>query len=100
MRFGGLGGLGGHFIANIIKRIAGKLQRSILLDFGLVTSRIHYWNTRKVILFMVLGPGGRDHDSPNQLFLILEAPRYFKKSKKILKLFLKYHLWKYDNLET
>ena len=26
---------------------------------------------------MVLGPSGRDHDSPNQLFLIWEAPRYF-----------------------
>ena len=32
---------------------------------------------------MVLGPGGRDHDSQNQLFLMWEAPRYFKKSKKI-----------------
>ena len=31
---------------------------------------------------MVSGPGGRDHDSQNQLFLILEVPRYFKASKK------------------
>ena len=31
---------------------------------------------------MVLGAGGRDHDSQNQLFLILDAPRYFKMSEK------------------
>ena len=31
---------------------------------------------------MVSGPGGHDHDSQHQLFLILETPRYFQKSKK------------------
>ncbi len=36
---------------------------------------------------MVFGPGGRDHDSPNQLYLILGTPRYFKKYKKNTKYF-------------
>ena len=31
---------------------------------------------------MVFGPSGRDHDSQNQLFLLCETPRYFKKSNK------------------
>ena len=36
---------------------------------------------------MVFGPSGRGHDSQNQLIVILETPRYFKKSKKNVKPF-------------
>ena len=32
---------------------------------------------------MVVGFGGRVHDSQNQFFLSLETPRYFKQYKKI-----------------
>ena len=31
---------------------------------------------------MVCKPGGRDHDSQNQLYVILRTPRYSKQSKK------------------
>ena len=64
---GGLGGWGVIFIVNIIKRIARKLSIIILLHFGLVTFRIHFGKTREPIIFMVLGPSGRVHDSHNQL---------------------------------
>ena len=73
---GGQGGLGVMFTVNIIKRLTEMVRRMILLHFGLMTFRIHYWKTRKPLIFMVLGPGGHDHDSQNQLFLILKAPRY------------------------
>ena len=43
MRFGGLGGLGGGiFIVNIVKRIARKPRRIILLHFGLITSQLNF----------------------------------------------------------
>ena len=69
MRFGGLGGLGVILIVNIMERIAAKLCRTILLHLGLITFRTHYWKTRKPLICMVLGPGGRDNDSQNQLLL-------------------------------
>ena len=65
----GVGGLGGIQIVNIMKRIAGKLRKIILLHFGLVTFRIHSWKTRKPTIFMVLGPGGRDQGTPNIIYL-------------------------------
>ena len=43
--------------------------------------------TPKPSILMVLGPGGRDNDSRNQLFLILEAPRYAQNSKHYPKSF-------------
>ena len=58
--------MGGVFDVDFIAR---KLRIIILLRFGLVTFRFHYWKTRKLIICIVLGPGGRDHDSPNQLFI-------------------------------
>ena len=70
--------MGVIFIVNIIQRTSRKLRRITLLHFGLVTFRIHFRTTRKPIILMVSGTGGRDHDSRNQLFLFLEAPRYFK----------------------
>ena len=33
-------------------------------------------------MFMIFRPSGRDHDSPNRLFLILNAPNDFKQFKK------------------
>ena len=39
-------------IGDTIKRIAQKLRRIILLHIGLVTFRIHYWKTRKPVIFM------------------------------------------------
>ena len=51
-----------------------------------VFERITFWiilcSYRKPIVFMVSGPGGRSHDTPQKLFSILETPRYFKESKK------------------
>ena len=70
VRFGGLGCLGAILFVNNNKRIAGKLRRIILLLFGLATFRIHYWEIREPFIFVFFGPGGRDHDAPNQLFLI------------------------------
>ncbi len=62
------------FVVNISKRIAGKLRSIIPLRFGLVTFRFHYWKTPKSLIFMIVGPGGRDHDSQNQYHLSLETP--------------------------
>ena len=84
MRFGGLGGLGSHFDCEYNEKIARKLRRIILLHFGLLTLWIHDWKARKHFISMVLGPGGRDHDSQNQLFLIWETPRCFKNFKKLI----------------
>ena len=74
---------------NIIKRIAQKLRRIILLHFGLVTFRFHYWETRKPITFIFFGPGGRDNESQYQFFSTLETPGYSKqfrgKSRIILR---------------
>ena len=41
---------------------------------------------------MASGPSGREHDFQNQLFSIVEAPRYFKLSKNA-KPFLKHDIW-------
>ena len=79
LRIWGLKGFWGViFIVDIIKRIAPKLRRTILLHFGLVTFRFHFGETRKPIIFTVFGLGGRDHDSQNQYHLSLETPGYFK----------------------
>ena len=58
---------GSIFIVSIIKRLAEKLHRIILLHFGL-TARIHLWENLNNIVSMVFGLGGRDHDSRNQYF--------------------------------
>ena len=58
-------------IVNCIKRLAEKLRRIILVHFGLITFGINFRKTRKLIIVMVFGPGGRDHDFQNQLYLIL-----------------------------
>ena len=62
-KFGAYGVWGVIFTVNTIKRIAQKLCMMILLHFRLVSSRIHFEKTRKPFMFMVFGPGGRDHDS-------------------------------------
>ena len=64
----GLGGSGGVIF------IVRKLRIIILLHFRLGTFRIQYWKTRKVIIVTGSGPGGCDHDSPNQYYLSLETP--------------------------
>ena len=93
MIWGSDGSEGGILIVNIMKRIARRLCRLIQLHFGLVAFRIQYWKIRKVISFMIFGLGGRDHDSPNQLFLTLGAPRCFEKYKNKLQIvFEKYYL--------
>ena len=52
----GVGGSGGAIsIVNIIKRLAQKLRRIILLHFGLVTFRFHYGGTLKPVIFMIFG---------------------------------------------
>ena len=41
----------------------------------------HFGKTRKPIIFMVSGPSGRDHDSPNQIFISSETRRHCKECK-------------------
>ena len=69
------------FMVSLIERIAQRLRRIILLHFGLVIFRFHYWKNPKPLIFMVLG-----------LFLILETPRYCKKSKENPKSFRWKHI--------
>ena len=70
------------FMVNTGKRIAGKLCRIILLHFGLVTFRFHYWKTLKHFHFHDFRILRRVHDSQNQLFSFCETPGDLKQSKK------------------
>ena len=45
-------------MVNIMERIARKLRRIILLRFGLVTFRFHYWKTFKPLICMISGFSG------------------------------------------
>ena len=47
-----------------------QLRRIILLHFALIAFRIHFWKRPKTNIFMVLGLGGRGHDSQHQYFFI------------------------------
>ena len=50
---------------------------------------------------MVVGPSGRDHDSPNQLVLISKAPNYFKNIKEQTHIILtNIMFWKSEDLNT
>ena len=80
----GFGGSGGHFYCRII-----------LLHFGLVTFRFLFGKTRQVMIFMFFGPSGGDHDSPNQYYSSLEAPRYYKKIKKTFESFFKHIMFEH-----
>ena len=75
MRFGGLGVWGGIFIVNIFKRRARTLRRIILLHLASVAFRFHDWKTLKLIIFMVLGLGGCDHESQKQYVFIFGDTR-------------------------
>ena len=59
----GFGVWGAVFIVNIFERIAQELRRIILLHFRLLTFMFHF---RKLFVFRVSGPSGRDHDSQHQ----------------------------------
>ena len=65
-----------------MERLAQKLRRIILLQFGLVTFRMNFGKTQKDLMFMVSGLAGRVHDSQNQYYLSLETPRYLQPFKK------------------
>ena len=51
----GYGVEGSIFIVNILRRIAPKLRRTILLHFGLITFAIHVGRTLKPLIFMIFG---------------------------------------------
>ena len=71
--------LGAIFIVTFKKRMSRQLRRMTLIHLGLLTFRFHFGKTRQVIFFMIFGPGGRDHDSQNQLLWItLETQIYSK----------------------
>ena len=87
MRFWGLGGLGGggrHFHCKYYKKNNQKTPSTYSASFGISNNNfvIARLENPKPIIFMVLGPGGRDHHSQNQLFLIWETPRYFQKTNQ------------------
>ena len=67
MRFGGLGGFWVIFVVNIIKRIAQKLRRIILLHFGTSNFSISFWENSQTHHFHDFGICGRVYDSQNQL---------------------------------
>ena len=92
-----VGGLGAISVVNIIKRLAQKLHRIILFHFEFVTFRIHFRKIRKPITFMVFRSSGHDHDSQNQLFLIVEAPRYFKNPRKSQSMLWNFDFGKFEN---
>ena len=68
---------GAIYTVNIIKRIARKLRRIILLHFGQVTFRFDYWKTLKPLMFMIWGFSDVPMTPKNQVFLFLETPGYF-----------------------
>ena len=54
---------------------------SILLHIGLVAFHFHFPKFRHFMIFMLSGASGHVHDSPNQLFLILDTPDPFSQIK-------------------
>ena len=78
--------------------IAQKLRRTILLYAGLVTFRFHFLKIRKVLIFMIFGPSGRDHDPQKPLILTLDPPddsKWFKKIPNRFKQILCSNILKY-----
>ena len=51
-----------------------KAPQTYSASFLTNSFRIHFGKTRKPNMFMVFGPGGRDHDSKKQLCSSLETP--------------------------
>ena len=68
---------------NIWIRIAQKLRRTILLHFGLVTSRIHFRNIWKVAFSWFVDLADVTMTPKNQSYLSLEAPGYLEWSRGI-----------------
>ena len=63
-----------------------------------MTFRSHLLKIPKTIIFIVFGPSGRDHDSQNQLYLILGTARYSKQERKTPTHFWGNHIpWKYNH---
>ena len=91
-------GLGAIFVVHVNQSIARKLRRLILLHFWLVTCRFHFGKTRKPLICLFSGHGGRDHDSANQYYLSLGTPRYTKYFKTNPKWFFKRLCLKVSNL--
>ena len=85
-------------IVNCIERWAHKLRRIILLHFELIASKIHFRKTENPLMFMVFGPSGCDHDSPNQLCLTLAHGMTPNNSRRILNHFNTYYVWKSRHL--
>ena len=90
--FGVWGVWGDIVIVHCIKRMVQKLSGVILLHFGLIAFRLHFGRIHKVIIFMIFGPSGRDHDSPNQLSLTLDTPNYSKRFRNNPESFLQ-NIW-------
>ena len=82
MRIWGLGDLGTIFIVNIIRRIAGKLHRIILLHFWTSNFSISLWENSKTRHVHDLGIFGRVHDSQNKYYLSSETRRHSRECKK------------------
>ena len=93
------------FMPIIMKRIAPKLRRFILLHFGLMTLRFHYWKTMNPHHLYDFGIFQRVLSSPNHTICLWrpqdttrkqEVQTYFK---QILCL-LKYKLWNIETFES
>ena len=87
--FGVWGSRGDHFhYKPLFKDNLKKLLRISLLHFGLVTSKFHLRKTRKPLICMVFGPGGRDHDSQINYFKLRRHQDSSNNSKRTPEPFL------------
>ena len=89
----------GHFYCKYYAKNSQKAPQNYSASFWTSNFQDSLWGKPKTPHFMVYGPGGHDHDSPNQLFLILKAPRYFKQSKKITNHFRSCYFRNSENLK-
>ena len=78
VRFGGLGGLGGNFYCKYDEKRSQKSPLNYSASFWISKISISLLENPNPQFVMVLGPGGRDHDSQDQYDLSLEKPGHSK----------------------
>ena len=88
---------GPTFITIFTESGTQKLQRTILLHFGLVTFRFHFGKNRKPLILMVFGPSGRDHALLNQ-FCLTGPTKLLKKKTRRTEYVSKTVSWKSQSL--
>ena len=88
------GGVWGAFFAvNCKKKVARKLHGIILLHFGLIIFRIHFWKTRKPFIFMIFRFSDVTMSPKTNYFKVWRHQTTHNSSRKNSESFLKNVVW-------